>query len=250
MTIPMEEICDADVVKVGGLSVDQPQVQPHGVQEDSRMCIPLEEICVADVDKVGGLSAGLGDWISPLSTAGVPVPGGFSTTSFAYQDFLDKGGINAFINDKLGDDSIYADENKLKQMGRAICDKIMDTPFQADLEAELKLQWERVSGGSETFAFVVSPSATVEDLLDPSFPLTAGEELLDPLLPQLLKQASADRGGTHFKLMGYDDLKQKVHFIFAPLFTDRAIAYRRDRGYRHSNVQLCATCLELGCSAA
>ena len=32
--------------------------------------------------------------------AGVPVPGGFSATAFAYREFLDKGGINGFMGQK------------------------------------------------------------------------------------------------------------------------------------------------------
>merc|ERR550539_1334538 len=134
--------------------------------DDTRVCIPLEELRNTDVDKVGGKSASLGEMISQLSNVGVPVPGGFSTTSFAYKEFLDKGGINDFINEALSDESIYTDVNKLMEVGKRIRDKIMDTPFQPDFEEELKKQWERVSGGSETFTFAVRSSATAEDLPD------------------------------------------------------------------------------------
>merc|ERR1712176_921660 len=108
--------------------------------------------------------------------------------------------------------------------GKAIRDKIMDTPFQPDFESELKVQWERVSGGSDTFTFAVRSSATAEDLPDASF---AGQQ------------------ETYLNVMGYDDMKQKVHLVFASLFTDRAISYRHDRGFEHSKVQLCATCQKM-----
>merc|ERR1719204_1604043 len=196
----------------------------RGGEEDIRVCIPLEELRNTDVDKVGGKSASLGEMISQLSDVGVPVPGGFSTTSFAYKEFLDKGGINAFINDALSDETIYTDVNKLMEVGKNIRDKIMDTPFQADFEEELKSQWERVSGGSDSFTFAVRSSATAEDLPDASF---AGQQ------------------ETYLNVMGYDDLKQKVHLVFASLFTDRAISYRHDRGFEHSKVQLCATCQKM-----
>merc|ERR1711988_431945 len=42
-----------------------------------------------------------------------------------------------------------------------------------------------------------------------------------------------------------DDMKTKVHLVFASLFTDRAISYRHDRGFEHSKVQLCATCQKM-----
>jgi len=161
---------------------------------------------------------------SQLAESDVPVPGGFSTTAFAYKEFLDKGGINAFINDTLSDESIYTDVDKLMEVGKAVRDKIMDTPFQPEFEEELKKQWERVSGGSETFTFAVRSSATAEDLPDASF---AGQQ------------------ETYLNVMGYEELKAKVHLVFASLFTDRAISYRHDRGFEHEKVQLCATCQKM-----
>merc|ERR1719327_2290002 len=192
--------------------------------EDTRVCIPLEELRNTDVEKVGGKSASLGEMISQLSDVGVPVPGGFSTTAFAYKEFLDKGGINDFINEQLSDESIYTDVNKLMEVGKRIRDKIMDTPFQSDFEDELKSQWQRVSGGSDTFTFAVRSSATAEDLPDASF---AGQQ------------------ETYLNVRGYEDMKAKVHLVFASLFTDRAISYRHDRGFEHSKVQLCATCQKM-----
>merc|ERR1712232_411286 len=50
---------------------------------------------------------------------------------------------------------------------------------------------------------------------------------------------------TYLNVMGYDDMKAKVHLVFASLFTDRAISYRHDRGFEHSKVQLCATCQKM-----
>merc|ERR1719160_764165 len=110
----------------------------RGGEQDTRVCIPLEELRNTDVDKVGGKSASLGEMISQLSGVGVPVPGGFSTTAYAYKEFLDKGGINAFINEQLEDETIYTDVNKLMEVGKAIRDKIMDTPFQREMRKEMK----------------------------------------------------------------------------------------------------------------
>ena len=141
--------------------------------------------------------------ISQLAGVGVPVPGGFSTTAFGHNDFLDKGGINNFINTTLADESIYTDVDKLMKVGKAVRDKIMDTPFQPEFETELEAQWKRVSGGSDTFTFAVRSSATAEDLPDASF---AGQQ------------------ETYLNVMGYEDMKYKVHLVFASLFTDRAIS--------------------------
>eukprot|EP00434_Breviolum_minutum_P008310 symbB.v1.2.007331.t2/scaffold412.1/size211423/2 len=108
------------------------------------------------------------------------------------------------------------------KVGKEIRDKIMDTPFQEDFEEELKAQWQRVSGGDEKFTFAVRSSATAEDLPDASF---AGQQ------------------ETFLNVMGYEDMKEKVHLVFASLFTDRAISYRHDRGNFQTNppVSHCAS---------
>ena len=69
-----------------------------------------------------------------------------------------------------------------------------------------------MSGVSETFTFAVRSSATAEDLSDASF---AGQQ------------------ETYLNVMGYEDLKYRVHLVFASLFTDRAISYSHDRGFEH-----------------
>jgi len=199
-------------------------VQARGGDEDTRACIPLEEVRNDDVEKVGGKSASLGEMISQLAESGVPVPGGFSTTSYAYKQFLDKGGINDYINDTLSDDIIYSDVNKLMEAGKKCRDKIMETAFQPEFEEELKAEWLRVSGGDEKFTFAVRSSATAEDLPDASF---AGQQ------------------ETYLNVMGYEEMKAKVHLVFASLFTDRAISYRHDKGFDHRKVQLCATCQKM-----
>jgi len=199
-------------------------VQARGGEEDTRACIPLEQVRNDDVEKVGGKSASLGEMISQLAESGVPVPGGFSTTSYAYKQFLDKGGINDYINDTLSDDIIYEDVNKLMEAGKKCRDKIMDTNFQPEFEEELKAEWLRVSGGDEKFTFAVRSSATAEDLPDASF---AGQQ------------------ETYLNVMGYEEMKAKVHLVFASLFTDRAISYRHDKGFDHRKVQLCATCQKM-----
>ncbi|CAE8621207.1 unnamed protein product [Polarella glacialis] len=199
-------------------------LQARGGEVDLRQCIPLEELRNTDVDKVGGKSASLGEMISQLSDVGVPVPGGFSTTAHAYKEFLDKGGINDFINTTLADETIYTDVNKLMAVGKLVRDKIMETPFQKDFEEELQRQWLRVSGGDPKFTFAVRSSATAEDLPDASF---AGQQ------------------ETYLNVMGYEDMRKYCHLVFASLFTDRAISYRHDRGFAHEKVQLCCTCQKM-----
>ena len=203
---------------------DLPLKKALSLEEDTRAIIPLEDLRNTDVEKVGGKSASLGEMISQLAGLGVPVPGGFSTTAHAYKEFLQKGGINDFIYEKLADETIYSDVEKLQKVGAEIRQKILDTPFQPEFEQELRRQWERVTGGDEKFKFAIRSSATAEDLPDASF---AGQQ------------------ETYLNVMGYEETRAMVHRVFASLFTDRAISYRHDRGFEHSKVQLCATCQKM-----
>ena len=52
-----------------------------------------------DVDKVGGKNASLGEMVSNLSNAGVSVPNGFATTSYAFNQFLDFEGLDLVPKD-------------------------------------------------------------------------------------------------------------------------------------------------------
>ena len=54
-----------------------------------------EQLGMHDVDRVGGKNASLGEMISQLAGAGVSVPGGFATTAFAFNEFLEQSGLNA-----------------------------------------------------------------------------------------------------------------------------------------------------------
>ena len=47
----------------------------------------LNDVSMSDVEKVGGKNASLGEMISALSSQGIQVPGGFSTTAEAFEYF-------------------------------------------------------------------------------------------------------------------------------------------------------------------
>ncbi len=177
--------------------------------------IEFDKIGMQDVEIVGGKNASLGEMISKLSTLGVAVPGGFATTSAAYRDFLQDGGLIDRINgvlDGLDVNSIEA----LTDAGKSIRDWIADTPLPDRLTAELSKSLKEMSGG-EDIAVAVRSSATAEDLPDASF---AGQQ------------------ETFLNVRGLDHMIQAVHQVFASLYNDRAIAYRVHQGFDHSQVAL------------
>src|SRR5262249_18726122 len=131
--------------------------------------LPFPTLRMRDVARVGGKNASLGEMISQLSPLGVRVPGGFATTASAYRDFLAGGGLDGDLDRRVK--ALDADDVKaLAQVGAAIRRSIVDAPFPARLEGELRDAYAQLcDGGSMELSFAVRSSATAEDLPDASF---------------------------------------------------------------------------------
>ena len=178
-----------------------------------------QDLGMHDVPRVGGKNASLGEMISNLANAGVQVPGGFATTSVAFNDFLEQSGLNARIYDVL-DQLDVDDVNKLAQVGSNIRQWIIDTPFQPQLNQAIEQAYNQLHGDSHAdVSFAVRSSATAEDMPDASF---AGQQ------------------ETFLNVRGLDAVMIAIKHVFASLFNDRAISYRVHQGYDHRGVALSA----------
>jgi pyruvate, water dikinase len=179
------------------------------------LILPLSEVGINNVDIVGGKSASLGELIQNLKSKGINVPGGFSTTSFAYSKFISE--IEIRIREILSG----LDVNNvvlLKRKAEQVRNLILKTPFSAELqEAITESYLEMCSLYGENTDVAVRSSATAEDLPDASF---AGQQ------------------DTYLNINGVQDVIQSVHKCFASLFTDRAISYRTIKGFDHFNIQI------------
>ena len=176
-----------------------------------------EQLGMQDVERVGGKNASLGEMISNLSGAGVSVPGGFATTAFAFNEFLELSGLNGKIHDLL--DSLDVDDiAALNKAGQQIRDWVVDSPFQPALEQAVRAAYDKLSAGLEA-SFAVRSSATAEDMPDASF---AGQQ------------------ETFLNVRGIDAVMTAIKHVFASLFNDRAISYRVHQGYDHKGVALSA----------
>ncbi|USV59010.1 phosphoenolpyruvate synthase [Aeromonas encheleia] len=176
-----------------------------------------EQLGMQDVERVGGKNASLGEMISNLSGAGVSVPGGFATTAFAFNEFLELSGLNGKIHDLL--DSLDVDDiAALNRAGQQIRDWVVDAPFQPALEQAVRAAYDKLSAGLEA-SFAVRSSATAEDMPDASF---AGQQ------------------ETFLNVRGIDSVMTAIKHVFASLFNDRAISYRVHQGYDHKGVALSA----------
>ena len=176
------------------------------------------DIGLADLEQVGGKNSSLGEMISNLSAAGVVVPDGFATTAEAYRRFIGDTGLADSIRAELaGLDT--DDVQRLAEVGSRIRAAVVEQPFPADLEADIRTAYDRLAGGEDERSFAVRSSATAEDLPDASF---AGQQ------------------ETFLNIRGIDAILVAIRQVFASLFNDRAIAYRVHHGFAHELVALSA----------
>ncbi|WNC70601.1 phosphoenolpyruvate synthase [Thalassotalea psychrophila] len=178
-----------------------------------------QDLGMGDVERVGGKNASLGEMISNLSNVGVQVPGGFATTAFAFNEFLEQSGVNDKIYaelDVLDVDDIQA----LTDSGAKIRQWIIDTPFLPAMQKDIEQAYAQLAGEfSAEASFAVRSSATAEDMPDASF---AGQQ------------------ETFLNVRGLDAVMVAIKHVFASLFNDRAISYRVHSGYDHRGVALSA----------
>ena len=179
--------------------------------------ISLDKLGKNDIDKVGGKNASLGEMISHLTDLGVSVPGGFATTSEAFNKFLIGTGLQDKIKDALQGLDVE-DVAALTATGKKIRDMIIEQELPKDLEEEIREAFAEMSQG-EDIAVAVRSSATAEDLPDASF---AGQQ------------------ETFLNIRGIDNILIAIKEVFASLYNDRAIAYRVHKGFEHAGVALSA----------
>jgi pyruvate,water dikinase len=170
----------------------------------------LNEISMKDFDAVGGKNSSLGEMMSNLTELGINVPGGFAITSSAFDEFLSNSKIDKVISKELANLNVE-NLSDLRRTGKKLRGLILKTPLPQNLILEIEQAWLGVSKSGKSFA--VRSSATAEDLPDASF---AGQQ------------------ETFLNIDGFDNLIDAVRKVYASLFTDRAISYRRLRNFKGS----------------
>ncbi len=186
----------------------------------SQNVIWFENLRMTDVESVGGKNASLGEMISQLTEKGVRVPTGFATTAEAYRTFLAHNGLSERISQALAALDVD-DVTELARVGKEIRQWILDTPFPAELDADIETAWNKMvaDAGSDQISVAVRSSATAEDLPDASF---AGQQ------------------ETFLNINGLENVKEAMRHVFASLYNDRAISYRVHKGFAHDIVALSA----------
>ncbi|WNH13101.1 PEP/pyruvate-binding domain-containing protein [Thalassobellus suaedae] len=175
----------------------------------------FNEIGITDVGSVGGKNASLGEMYNQLTSKGVNVPNGFATTSYAFWEFLKANKIEEPLKELLTklDRKNYSN---LKTIGQQARELILIGSFSSAFSKAIKKSYINLCG-KDLKEVAVRSSATAEDLPDASF---------------------AGQHNTYLNIKGEDQLLEAVKKCFASLYTNRAIKYREDKGYKHHDIAL------------
>lgn len=177
----------------------------------------FDQLVLADTSLVGGKNAALGEMYSWLIPLGIAVPNGFAITAHAYDHFLTHNNLSEKIEKILvGLDT--GNVANLQKRGREIRELILKGEFPQDLSDVIKEAYHHLGlAYFENPDVAVRSSATAEDLPGASF---AGQQ------------------ETYLNIVGNEALLLATRKCFASLFTDRAISYRVDKGFKHTGVSL------------
>ena len=173
----------------------------------------FKDISKDDVLLVGGKSANLGEMVSSTD---VPVPNGFSTTAYAFNEFMQSNSLDTKVREILrGIDE--EDSKQLDSASRRIRSLIMGGELQKALVKKIS-EYYKILIDKEKQEFVaIRSSATSEDLPNASF---AGEQ------------------ETYLNIRGTDGVLKKIKECYSSLFTARAIYYRIKNGFGNARIAL------------
>ena len=177
----------------------------------------FSEISMGDLPEVGGKNSSLGEMKQRLASQGIPVPDGFATTASAFRLFLNANGLT----DRMAAEMAHLDESgkSLRRIGANIRAMVLAAEFPPELTQAVRSAYAELSKryGKKVVDVAVRSSATAEDLPDASF---AGAQ------------------ESYLNIRGESDLLKACRMCFASLYTDRAISYRRQRGYDKTPIAL------------
>ncbi len=177
----------------------------------------FETLGSGDVGKVGGKNASLGEMIATLKEEGIRVPDGFATTAEAYWKFLEKNDLTKKLQSLL--DDLKNQKKPLDEVGKAIRSLFLHAEFPEQIAKDICEAYRKLCRqyDSDEVDVAVRSSATAEDLPQASF---AGQQ------------------ETFLNVTGEANLMDACRRCYASLFTDRAIAYRKEHGFDDMTVAL------------
>ncbi|EEL87276.1 phosphoenolpyruvate synthase [Bacillus cereus] len=177
----------------------------------SSFVLDFQEIEKTQLFLVGGKGLNLGE-LSNIQ--GIQVPEGFCVTTVGYEKAIEQ---NEAFQDLLNQLTMLKieDRNRIGEISKKIRETIMAVKITSDVEKAVTHYLSRF--GNE-HAYAVRSSATAEDLPYASF---AGQQ------------------DTYLNIIGKEAILQHVRKCWASLFTERAVMYRIQNGFEHSQVSIC-----------
>ncbi|MFD7522138.1 phosphoenolpyruvate synthase [Paenibacillus chitinolyticus] len=176
----------------------------------SSLVLGFQEMEKTQLSLVGGKGLNLGE-LSKLE--GIQVPEGFCVTTAGYRKAIEQNETYQALLHRLT--LLKADDRD--QIGE-ISGKIRQLIREAEIPSDVVTAVTHyLSRFGEEHAYAVRSSATAEDLPHASF---AGQQ------------------DTYLNIIGADAILQHISKCWASLFTDRAVIYRMQNGFDHSQVYL------------
>ncbi len=170
----------------------------------------FKDIRAKDVPLVGGKNASLGEMLSQLSKRGINVPDGFALSTRAYWRYLKANKIDNGLKEIFRKFN-PADIKNLQRTGQLSRDLILKGEIPQDLKKEIIENYRKLGqkyGANPVVA--VRTSGVAEDTASASF---------------------AGQFETYLNVRGEERLLEAVKKSIASTFTDRAIAYREEKGF-------------------
>ncbi len=176
----------------------------------SSLVLSFQEMDKTQLLLVGGKGSNLGE-LSKIE--GTQVPEGFCVTTVGYQKAIEQNETFQVLLDQLSTLKVN-DRDQISEISRKIRQIILEEEIPSDVVKEVA---HALSQLGDDHAYAVRSSATAEDLPHASF---AGQQ------------------DTFLNIIGKESILQHIRKCWASLFTDRAVIYRMQNGFDHSQVYL------------
>lgn len=174
------------------------------------LVLGFQEVDNTQLLLVGGKGLNLGR-LSKIE--GIQVPEGFCITTVGYHQALEQNQTYHALLDQLTMLKVE-DRDQIGEISRKIRQIIMEAEIPSDV---VKAVSRYLTQLGDEHAYAVRSSATAEDLPHASF---AGQQ------------------DTYLNIIGIEAILQHISKCWASLFTDRAVIYRMQNGFDHSQVYL------------
>ncbi|OMD86793.1 MULTISPECIES: phosphoenolpyruvate synthase [Paenibacillus] len=174
------------------------------------LVLGFQEVDNTQLLLVGGKGLNLGK-LSQIE--GIQVPEGFCITTVGYHQALEQNQTYHALLDQLTMLKVE-DRDRIGEISRKIRQIIVEAEIPSDV---VKAVSHYLTQLGDEHAYAVRSSATAEDLPHASF---AGQQ------------------DTYLNIIGKEVILQHISKCWASLFTDRAVIYRMQNGFDHSQVYL------------